>query len=424
MSFSDLGLSDHIVTSTTAVGYSMPTEIQHKTIPAAIAGQDILGCAPTGTGKTAAFVLPILHNLRRMCAEQKRAGTPRALILAPTRELSQQIESAARSYSIGCGLRTVSVYGGVNIVRQLNELRRGVDILVATPGRLLDHVKRESINLSRIEVLVLDEADRMYDMGFIHDVRKIVSYLPPQRQTLLFSATMSREIRSLVGEIQNKPHQVNIGDPYSPVDTVEQRFYLAPTKTKNELLLHIVRTERPETMLVFSRTKHGADKIMRFLQRAGVKSAVIHSNRSQSQRQHALEGFKRRRYRILVATDIAARGIDVDKISHVVNFDTPVFAEDYIHRVGRTGRAQEHGVALTFVSHDEEKFKRRIEKLVGKRFPLKEYPDFSHPATQVPVSADSRPYARTKKAATGRPRRTGGGVSRERRAWTGQTGSR
>ncbi|MBD3317081.1 MAG: DEAD/DEAH box helicase, partial [Chitinivibrionales bacterium] len=259
MSFLELGLSDDIIRGTTAVGYTKPTEIQHKTIPAALEGRDILGCAPTGTGKTAAFVLPILHNLRGAPVERKIAGTPRALILVPTRELCQQIEKSIRSYGGGLGLRASSVYGGINIVHQLRELRRGVDILVATPGRLLDHVQRTSIDLSQVEVLVLDEADRMYDMGFIQDVRRILSHMPAQRQTLLFSATMSRQIRALVSEIQQKPHHVNIGDPYSPVDTVDQRFYWASAQTKFELLLHIVKTERPETMLVFSRTKHGAD---------------------------------------------------------------------------------------------------------------------------------------------------------------------
>lgn len=424
MRFSELGLSDRIVKGTTAAGYTTPTEIQHKTIPAALAGRDILGCAPTGTGKTAAFVLPILHNLHRAQVHQRSAGMPRALILTPTRELCQQIETAARGYGAGSGLGAAAVYGGVNIVHQLRRLRRGVDILVATPGRLLDHIQRHSIELAKVEVLVLDEADRMYDMGFIRDVRKIISHIPTERQTLLFSATMSREIRSLVAEIQNKPHRVDVGDPHSPVDTVDQRFYVAPPRAKGELLLHIVRTERPETLLVFSRTKHGADKIARNLQRAGVKSAVIHSNRSQQQRQRALEGFRQRRCRVLVATDIAARGIDVDKISHVINYDTPLFAEDYIHRVGRTGRAQECGVALTFVSREEEKYVRRIEALVGKRFELKAYPEFSHPDMYAPalkapaaVTHGPRPPLRRRHA-------TSGGAQRSSWSRPGRSGPR
>jgi ATP-dependent RNA helicase RhlE len=375
MSFSTFGLSESTMRAVADAGYSVPTEIQRKAIPLALQGKDSIGCAPTGTGKTAAFVLPMLDILAR----SKRIGhLPRSLVLTPTRELAQQVEDAVKTYGKFAHVKPVSIYGGVGINGQIQSLRHGVDIVVATPGRLLDHMERRTIDLSAIQILVLDEADRMYDMGFIHDVRRIISHVPKNRQTLLFSATMSREIRSLIAEIQKSPHQIDIGVPYTPVETVDQHFYTASQQTKMDLLVHVLRSEEPESMLVFSRTKHGADRIAQRLSRSGFHSAAIHADRTQSQRQQALDGFKQRRHRILVATDLAARGIDVDGISHVVNYDTPVFPEDYIHRIGRTGRAEAKGKALTFVSNDEEKFLRRIESLTSKRFELKRYPGFTY----------------------------------------------
>jgi len=258
-------------------------------------------------------------------------------------------------------------------------LRKGCDIVVATPGRLLDHLNRRSVSLGAIDILVLDEADRMFDMGFIHDVRRIISYVPTDRQTLLFSATMSPEIKKLISGIQKKPVLVEIGSPNTPVSTVDQQFYAAARNTKLDLLVHILKKETIETMLVFSRTKHGADRIARRLAQNGVSSAALHADRSQSQRRKALDGFKRRRFKVLVATDIAARGLDIDKISHVVNFDTPAFAEDYIHRIGRTGRAEATGTAVTFVDDEEKKFLKRIEYLTGNKFEVIKYPGFDYP---------------------------------------------
>jgi ATP-dependent RNA helicase RhlE len=384
MSFSNFGLSDVVLQGLSASGYSRPTEIQRQAIPLVLAGKDLIGCAPTGTGKTAAFVLPILHRLGKSNGHALHGHFPRALILTPTRELAAQIEEAILSYGTHCPLKPVSVFGGVDINRQIRSLRNGVDIVVATPGRLLDLMERRCVDLSRIEILVLDEADRMFDMGFINAVRKIISRVPSERQTLLFSATMSREVRSLVANIQRTPHLVEIGDPRSPVTTVTQKVYRIPQLAKTNFLVHILKNENIETMLVFSRTKHGADKIARQLERSGIKTAAIHSNRSQSQRQKTLEGFKRRSFKVLVATDVAARGIDVKDISHVVNYDTPRFSEDYIHRIGRTGRAEKKGIALTFVARDEEKYLRKIELMIGKRFEISGYPGF---ATDEPPAA-------------------------------------
>jgi ATP-dependent RNA helicase RhlE len=382
MSFSTIGLSDTMQRSISASGYSIPTEIQKKAIPAALAGKDIIGCAPTGTGKTAAFVLPILQKLEQAVAS---GHFPRALILTPTRELCQQIEDSVRTYGQYSGVRPVSIYGGVDIERQFRGLRQGADIVVATPGRLLDHCERRSIDLSRIEILVLDEADRMYDMGFINAVREIISMVPRKRQTLLFSATMSREIRRLVSEILTDPQFIEVGVTGTPVTTVQQQFYSVPQPTKMDLLMHILSNETTGPMLVFSRTKHGADRISSRLERSGVRSAAIHSNRSQGQRKRALDGFKAGHFKVLVATDLAARGIDVDGISHVVNYDTPAFPEDYVHRIGRTGRADATGTALTFVSGEEQSYLTKIERLTGKRCELKRYPGFSVPGRVEPA---------------------------------------
>jgi ATP-dependent RNA helicase RhlE len=378
MSFSTIGLSAPIMQGIASSGYNAPTEIQRKAIPLAVLGKDVIGCAPTGTGKTAAFVLPMLTRLQQS-QKNGRTRVPRALILTPTRELAQQIEDAIAIYGKYTGLKSVSIYGGTGMGGQLSSLRQGVDIIVATPGRLMDHMQRGSIVLSQVEILVLDEADRMFDMGFINAVRSIIAKIPVSRQTLLFSATMSREVRALVAGIQKEPHLIEVGEPFTPVNTVDQHFYRIHQQKKIDLLVHVVGNKDVDTALVFSRTKHGADKISRRLSQAGINSAAIHANRSQSQRKSALDGFKQRRFKVLVATDLAARGIDVTGISHVVNFDTPVFAEDYIHRIGRTGRAEAKGTALTFVSADEEKYVKRIEYLIGRRFEMKQYPGFACP---------------------------------------------
>jgi ATP-dependent RNA helicase RhlE len=398
MSFSTIGLCETILKGAVATGYTTPTKIQAQAIPLALQGRDIIGCAPTGTGKTAAFMLPILDRLERSGQSTRGFRHPRALILTPTRELAQQIDDCSRTYSRFTRLSTTSVYGGVNINGQFRNLDRGVDIVIACPGRLIDHLERGSIDLSCIEVLVLDEADRMFDMGFIQAVRRIIAKVPRQRQTLLFSATMTREVRELIAGIQKNPHLIEIGEPFKPVESVTQHFYRVPQRSKIDLLMHVLDNEEVGSMLVFTRTKHGADALARRLAtRKGLPTATLHSNRSQSQRQRALDGFKQGHFKVLVATDIAGRGIDVADISHVVNYDIPAFAEDYIHRIGRTGRAQARGVALSFAGENDLDSVRKIEKFTGKRCELKQYPGFQcgevceplHPGKSQPAASKS-----------------------------------
>lgn len=375
MAFKALGLNDRLVQGILATGYTAPTEIQARAIPHAIAGKDIIGCAQTGTGKTAAFVLPILNKI---ASAETKSHTIKSLILTPTRELAQQIEDAIRQYGRFMQLRTLSLYGGTSITNQLKKLHKGIDIVIATPGRLIDHLQRRSVDLSHIEVLVLDEADRMFDMGFIDDVERIIKQTPHTRQTLLFSATMSKEVRELVKHIQKHPELIEIGERRSPVKSVTQYFYSINEEKKTDLLLHILHTKSLTSVLVFSRTKQGADKISHKLEKSGIKSVSIHSDRTQAQRQRALSGFKQGKYNVLVATDVAARGIDVDGISHVINYDIPGFAEDYIHRIGRTGRASATGDAITFVARNEVRYLKRIESFTNRKFELKRYPDFDY----------------------------------------------
>ncbi len=397
MPFSKLGLSDQLVQGILATGYTAPTAIQTRAIPLAVAGKDIIGCAKTGTGKTAAFVLPLLHHLTKPSGHHTSRHV-RALVLTPTRELAQQVEDFITSYGRFTSLQSLAVFGGVNMDNQLKRLRRGVDIVIATPGRLLDHINRRTIDLSRVEVLVLDEADRMFDMGFINDVRTIIGRVPAKRQTLLFSATMSKEIKALVASIQHHPELIEIGEQQRPVEAIRQHFYGVEQDTKLALLLHILKTQTMDSVLVFSRTKHGADKISRRLEKNGVKSIAIHANRTQAQRQRALAGFKQRHYAVLVATDIAARGIDVEGISHVINFDTPAFAEDYIHRIGRTGRATLSGDAITFVSSQERKYFKSIEYFVGRKYELKRYPGFEHVKKEVVTPAQPETHPQKKES--------------------------
>jgi ATP-dependent RNA helicase RhlE len=385
MPFKTFGLSDPLVQGILAAGYTAPTEVQSQAIPAAIAGKDIIGCAQTGTGKTAVFVLPILNRLSHERPAKRRVI--RSLILTPTRELALQIEKFILRYGRFLHLRTLAVYGGVNIKGQLTALHNGVDIVVATPGRLLDHMQRRTIDLRHVEVLVLDEADRMFDMGFIRDVRKIIAAVPTNRQTMLFSATVTPEISTLAAGVQKSPIMIQIGRPRNPIETITQHIYLVEREQKIALLLHLLRGTHLSSVLLFSRTKHGADKINRYLERAGIVSVAIHSGRNQSQRERALDGFKGGKYRVMVATDIAARGIDVTCISHVINFDVPVIPEDYIHRIGRTGRAEATGDAITFVSRDEHKYLRQIERFISRQFTPVECPGFTYtkPVTPKPL---------------------------------------
>lgn len=379
MSFSQLGLSQAVIDAVYGAGHAVPTEIQLKAIPPALQGRDVMACAPTGTGKTAAFVLPMLDRLSKGAVVPPSRRLPQALILTPTRELALQIVEAILCYSAYTEVRPLAIYGGVNIQNQIQGLRDGADVIVATPGRLLDHLQRNTATLSAVRYLVIDEADRMFDMGFIRDVQNIIGRISRDRQTMLFAATMSEEIMRLVASVQRQPVQVVVGQTNTPAKTVDQQFYAIARQSKMDLLVHILASKAADTVLVFSRTKHGADSIARRLGRHGIRSEAIHSNRSQSQRERALEGFKRREFNVLVATDIAARGIDVEGIAHVVNYDTPLAPEDYIHRIGRTGRAEATGAAHTFVSDDEYKYLRRIEQTIGKQCELLRVPGFDEP---------------------------------------------
>ena len=409
MGFTTFGLSDQIMRGIHAAGYTKPTPIQSLAIPPVLARKDVVGCAQTGTGKTAAFVLPLLHRLTEGEVSHARHRNPRVLVLTPTRELAQQVQDAVSAYGRYLPLRAISVYGGTGMESQLKHLRAGVDIVVATPGRLLDHLHRRTIDLSQIKVLVLDEADRMLDMGFINDVRKIIREIPAERQTLLFSATISSEISALVAGVLRDPQWVEVGERRNPVEGITQHFYSASREAKVHLLVHALEAEKMQSVLVFSRTKHGADKICRRLERKGINSVTLHSNRTQAQRQRALDGFKRGTFRVLVATDIAARGIDVSGISHVVNYDIPQYAEDYIHRIGRTGRAGARGDAITFVGPDEQQYLKGIERFTGKRFTVKEYPGLV-PQEDLPAPEAAR-FARQR---SGSPQR--GGTVRQARA--------
>ena len=392
MPFKTFGLSDPLVRGILAVGYTAPTEIQSQVIPAAIAGKDIIGCAQTGTGKTAAFVLPILNRLSHEKAAAKKLI--KSLIITPTRELAVQIEKAIRGYGRFLNVSTLAIYGGVNINSQFNALRRGVDIVIATPGRLMDHMQRGTVDLRHIEVLVLDEADRMLDMGFINDVRKIVDTLPKKRQTMFLSATVTPEIQALAAGMLKSPEMIQIGRPRNPIETITQHIYPVRKEQKMELLLHLLGASQMYSVLVFSRTKHGADKINRRLKAAGVISVAIHSDRTQGQRLLAMDGFRSGKYQVMVATDIAARGINITGISHVINYDVPTYAEDYIHRIGRTGRAEATGDAITFVSGEEYSSLHKIEKFIGREFKPEKCKDFAYvkpPDLPQPQPADKRP---------------------------------
>jgi len=395
MPFNKFGLSDPLVQGILATGYTAPTEIQSQAIPTALVGGDIIGCAQTGTGKTAAFVLPILDRLSHERSRHKRGL--RSLILTPTRELAVQIERSILGYGRFTNLKALAVYGGVSINNQIAALRRGVDIVVATPGRLIDHIQRKTIKLGGVEVLVLDEADRMLDMGFVHDVRRIVGGLPKKRQTLLFSATISREVKTLAADMLKSPKVIQIGRPRNPIDTITQHIYTVEKKLKMDLLLHMIDDWSMFSVLVFSRTKYGADKISRRLKRAGVVSVAIHSGRTQNQRQRALDGFRSGKYQVMVATDIAARGIDVEGITHVINYDVPTHAEDYVHRIGRTGRAEATGDAITFVSSEEEKYLREVGKFIGRKLKTEKCKGFSYvksPPPEPKTARSSKPSRR------------------------------
>jgi ATP-dependent RNA helicase RhlE len=373
MSFASFGLHDDLLRGVRELGFTRPTPIQNDAIPPALAGKDLLACAMTGSGKSAAFLLPILNRLLG-----KKRGTTRALILTPTRELAAQIDEHLRDLAVHTPLSGAAVFGGVGMGPQEHAFRSGVDILVATPGRLLDHFQHPYAKLDGLEILVLDEADRMLDMGFLPDIKRVLKHLPQKRQTLFFSATMPQAIVALSQEMLKNPVTIAVERKAAPATGITQSVFPVPQEAKLALLATLLQRGEIQNAIVFTRTKHRANRVFEQLEKRGVPAARIHGNRSQAARTEALAGFKSGKYRILVATDIAARGIDVEALSHVVNFDVPNMAEDYIHRVGRTARAEMTGDAITFVAPDEESDLRNIEKAIGKRLPRVTVPEFDY----------------------------------------------
>jgi ATP-dependent RNA helicase RhlE len=394
VSFNNLQLIEPVLKALSNEGYTTPTPIQEQAIPIILQHKDLLGCAQTGTGKTAAFAIPMLQLMHE---EQQKSPQGRrnikALILTPTRELAIQIEESFRAYGKYLDLKHLVIFGGVPQYNQVSALRRGVDILVATPGRLLDLMNQRHISLHDIKYFVLDEADRMLDMGFVHDVKRIITKLPAKRQTLFFSATMPPEIQQLANVLLSNPVKVQVTPPSSTVDAIQQAMYYVDKMNKRSLLIHLLRDADIKTALVFTRTKHGADKIEKDLNRAGIRAEAIHGNKSQNARQSALQNFKTRRTRILVATDIAARGIDIDELTHVINYDLPNIPETYIHRIGRTGRAGASGIAISFCDYEEKMYLRDIQRLIAKTIPvIKEHPfdvPLMHAGTQQTTQASS-----------------------------------
>ncbi|SPC07107.1 DEAD/DEAH box helicase [Cupriavidus taiwanensis] len=438
MSFSELGLSEKIVRAVAEQGYTTPTPIQAQAIPAILKGGDLLAGAQTGTGKTAGFTLPMLQLLSETAARQsggaQRGGrvAVRALVLTPTRELAAQVEESVRNYGKYLRLRSMVMFGGVGINPQIEQLKRGVEIVVATPGRLLDHVSQRTIDLSQVELLVLDEADRMLDMGFIHDIRKILNVLPAKRQNLLFSATFSDDIRALADRLLNNPASIEVARRNTTAETVDQRVYPVDRERKRELLAHLVRQHDWHQVLVFTRTKHGANRLAEQLTKDGLSALAIHGNKSQSARTRALSEFKAGTLRLLVATDIAARGIDIDQLPHVVNFDLPNVPEDYVHRIGRTGRAGAEGEAISLVCVDELGLLRDIERLIKRKLEQTVLPGFEVDPSIAPEpiqkgrqqrGGGGQGQGQGRGRAEARPAGAGEGAQRQRPARQGQGGA-
>ncbi|HEY3935310.1 MAG TPA: DEAD/DEAH box helicase [Gemmatimonadales bacterium] len=421
--FASLQLHPALLRGLKDLGFTRPTPIQVEAIPAALAGRDLLACAMTGSGKTAAFLLPVLHHLI-----DKPRRTTRALVLTPTRELAAQILEDLTQLAVHTPITAAAVYGGVGMGPQEHAFRSGVDVLVATPGRLLDHFRQPYAKLPGVEYLVLDEADRMLDMGFLPDIRRVLRHIPPRRQTLFFSATMPPPIAALTRELLRDPVTINRERKSTPAVGITQAIYPVRQELKSALFMHLLRTDVMQDALVFTRTKHRANRLQLQLVKNGIRAERIHGNRSQAQRTEALAGFKSGKYRVLVATDIAARGIDISELGHVVNFDVPMTPEDYIHRVGRTARAEATGDAFTFIAPEEEPMLRDIEKVVGKRLPRVTVPDFDYNAKvegklEIPLAerlaamraqrSQQRSNARGKGLTHGKP--TGKGPRRPRR---------
>ena len=398
MLFQDLKLIEPILRALKTEGYTNPTPIQEQAIPIILQNKDLLGCAQTGTGKTAAFAIPILQLLYQDRLQHKEQKTIKALILTPTRELAIQIDESFAAYGRHTGLKHLVIFGGVSQNPQVDALRMGVDILVATPGRLLDLMNQRFVHLDHIRMLVLDEADRMLDMGFVHDVKKIIAKVPAKRQTLFFSATMPNEIQQLANTILTKPEKVEVTPVSSTADTIQQSLYYVEKNDKRALLIHLLKDKNIKTALVFTRTKHGADKVVKDLIKVGITAEAIHGNKSQNARQRALTNFKNRTTRVLIATDIAARGIDIDELTHVINYELPNIPETYVHRIGRTGRAGASGIALSFCDQEEIEFLKDIHKLIAKQIPIEE----GHPYPMSIQNLTAKMVEGAKPAAKGR----------------------
>jgi len=379
MSFQSLGLAPALLRALSEQGYQTPTPIQQAAIPLVLEGHDLLAGAQTGTGKTAAFGLPLLQHLSDRPNPGRR---PRALVLTPTRELAVQVHESLRGYGKHLRVPSTTIYGGVGMGNQLDALRRGVDLVIACPGRLIDHIERRSVDLSGIELLVLDEADRMLDMGFLPSIRRILARLPKQRQTLLFSATFAEPIRQLALEFMRQPREVMVAPRNTVAETIAHRVHPVDSGRKRALLLHLLAADTRVQTLVFARTKHGSDRLAQFLEKAGVRAAAIHGNKSQNQRQRALAEFKAGKVKVLVATDIAARGIDIDQLPRVINYDLPMVAEDYVHRIGRTGRNGASGQAISLVAQEDARLLRQIVRLLGRDMDIQEVEGFA-PATPI-----------------------------------------
>jgi ATP-dependent RNA helicase RhlE len=386
MSFDTLGLAEPLLRAIREQGYTTPTPIQAQAIPVVLQGGDLMGGAQTGTGKTAGFVLPMLQRLMKTTAPRDPRGRIpiRALILTPTRELAAQVEESVRDYGRYSGLTSMVMFGGVGMQPQIDKLRRGIDILVATPGRLLDHHGQRTLDLSHVEIFVLDEADRMLDMGFIHDIKKVLAIVPAKKQSLLFSATFSDEIKTLADRLLNKPALIEVARRNQTAETIAQKVHPVGRELKKDLLTHLIKSNDWHQVLVFTRMKHGANRLVEHLVKQGVTAMAIHGNKSQSARTKALADFKSGDLQVLVATDIAARGIDIDQLPHVVNFELPNVPEDYVHRIGRTGRAGAQGEAVSLVCVDENGFLRDIEKLIKREIPKEIVPGFAPPAHEKP----------------------------------------
>jgi ATP-dependent RNA helicase RhlE len=421
MNFSELGLKPELVTAVTEKGYTEPTPIQLAAIPAVLAGRDVLAGAQTGTGKTAGFVLPILQRLGA-----RGTGAPRALILTPTRELAAQVAESVRHYGKHTGLRSAVIFGGVSERPQIDALRNGCDILVATPGRLLDLINQKYVSLAQIEVFVLDEADRMLDMGFIHTIKKIRTMLPQQRQNLMFSATYSDDIRQLANNLLRDPQRIDVAPPNKTADRVEQVAYRLPKEHKRHLLAHLINDGNWHQVLIFTRTKHGANRLAEQLVRSGIPSLPIHGNKSQNARVRALEDFKSNRIIALVATEVAARGLDIKELPYVVNYELPNIPEDYVHRIGRTARAGSTGKAISLVSPDEAPYLKDIVRLLGRDLPTLPLPAFEMkepPASSQPAQTHAaQPPRRHAPSQHQRPHHNRGGSGGRGRSGQGAAG--